>query len=207
VGAEGVFIAEIDGRPVGCLALCSNGEILDPCCDPGVDQTEAMTSLLAAAEKASRQRGIHRITLNVPYDHKPFNEACKALGMRPVRPQRKFSLSMLDYKSTLARVLASTRIPEGSFELQIRMGRAAEKLVIRSEGGRTEISDSGQADVTIRVDETAFNCIVFSHGLSLRDLLLGRVSISPLWAIPKGLRLLKSLSLRPRWFIPRGGSI
>ena len=207
MGGEGVFIAEIDGRPVGSLTLCPNGEILDPCCDPRVDQTDVVISLLAAAEKASRQRGIHRITLNVPYDHKPFNEACRALGMRLVRPQRKFSLSMLDYKSTLARILASTRIPDGSFELQVRLGRAVEKLVIRSEGGRAEISESGQADVTIQVDETAFNCIVFSHGLWLRDLLLGRVSIRPVWAIPKGLRLLKSLSLRPRWFIPRGGSI
>jgi hypothetical protein len=118
VGA-GVLVATRGDRPVGCLTLAKNGEILDPCYDLDDDGAAVMTSLLQAAEKQAMERGFERVVMNVPADDRMMRQACESLRMARRRLLRTFSVSVANTSALLCRVLERSPPPRGSYLLRV----------------------------------------------------------------------------------------
>ena len=207
VTERNVFVSLAGDRLVGCLTLMANGEVLDPCYDPEFDGREIIRKLLEVAERTAKDRGLDRLTISIPSDDPYMISACNDLRMRPRKLDRAVRISISDHRALFSLLMKRIRIPDGTFLLDIRHGNGKiERILLDSEKRASmRVEGCAQAEIRVGMNEATLNKVVFKGKISLGDLLLRRVAISPPWKTVKGLRLLGSFHLGFKWFVPRGG--
>jgi hypothetical protein len=209
VTAQGIQVAEKEGRLVGYIVVGNHGDVWEFCYDRRFGGETVASCLLEFALNYVRKLGDDSIVLNAYSDDQTVRKVCRRLGFAE-SPSEPVFLSVLDLPELILATLKARIRKEYKGEVFWFHVRNCPPWITDSfgimliENGAVILEKPiNSCHVALDVEMATLVAIIFGNKSIFRELLSSRIRFGHFWNVFKVIRFMSLLRVKSKWSMPR----
>jgi hypothetical protein len=209
VAAQGIQVAEKEGRLVGYIVVGNRGDVWEFCYDRRFGGETVASCLLEYALNYVRKLGNDSIVLNAYSDDQTVRKVCRRLGFAE-SPSEPVFLSVLDLPELILAILEARIRKEYKgevfwFHLRNCPPWIADSfgIMLTKNGAVILEKPNHSSQVTLDVEMSSLVAIMLGNKSVFRELLSSRIRLGHFWNVFKAIRFLSLLKVKSKWSMPR----